>query len=303
MERKIKFGVIADPQYQDKDMDRLAHRDYRGALDKVREAVHFFNSIDDLDFVIVLGDLVDDSEMSFGSVMNEFKRLKLPFAIVPGNHDFKATNLDREKVRNGLKFDEMISGIGATTHNEQEMYYSFKMGGYRLVCLDTNSGVYERHDESAHDSPIENKIKADSPGIVYNLIPNHIWNGRVDKEQQGWLKNELAMAETTGERVLVFSHAPFYPQIQDMVINYREVLTILERYKDVVVGCFAGHHHFGAFAQFARLGVDLRPIPFITFKGMVMEGENAFAVVAIDGENIKVQGFGRENSYQVKNGF
>ena len=302
MERSIKFGVIADPQYQDKDMDRLAHRDYRGALAKVREAIHFFNSMNDLDFVIILGDLVDDSVTSFESVIDEFRNLKVPFALVPGNHDFKATNLDREKLREGLRFDEMISGIGATC-NGQEMYYSFIMGGYRFVCLDTNSGICEMHEESAQDNPIENKIKADNPGIVYNLIPNHIWNGRVNEEQQKWLENELTTAETAGERVVVFSHAPFYPQIQDMAINYQEVLTILEKHRDVVVGCFAGHHHFGAFAQFARLSIDLRPIPFITFKGMVMEGENSFAVVEANGDNIKVQGFGRENSYQIRNGF
>ena len=196
----------------------------------------------------------------------------------------------------------MISRINAT-RNGRETYYSFAMGGYRLICLDTNSGVYEKHEESAQNNSIENRIKADNPGIVYNLIPNHIWNGRVNEEQQKWLENELTTAETAGERVVVFSHAPFYPQIQDMAINYQEVLTILEKHRDVVVGCFAGHHHFGAFAQFARLGVDLKPIPFITFKGMVMEGENSFAVVEVNGDNIKVQGFGRENSYRIRNGF
>ena len=121
----------------------------------------------------------------------------------------------------------------------------------------------------------------------------------------GALKEHISLTETSLRlaKSNLESKKESLASAQKTLDEDKKNLAILEKHRDVVVGCFAGHHHFGAFAQFARLSIDLRPIPFITFKGMVMEGENSFAVVEANGDNIKVQGFGRENSYQIRNGF
>ena len=62
----LKFGVIADPQYADKKPAGSRH--YRQSLAKLEAAIAELNK-ESLDFVVTLGDLIDEDYASFSEVM------------------------------------------------------------------------------------------------------------------------------------------------------------------------------------------------------------------------------------------
>ena len=81
---RLRFGVIADPQYADADPQKVRY--YRNSLNKLSTAINELNDLK-LDFVVTLGDLVDRDWSSFQAVLGCYDKLRHPHAVVIGNHD------------------------------------------------------------------------------------------------------------------------------------------------------------------------------------------------------------------------
>ena len=81
----LKFGVIADPQYADKKP--RGTRYYRESLAKLEAAIAELNK-QSLDFVVTLGDLIDEDYASFSEVMARYEALKAKHFMVFGNQSF-----------------------------------------------------------------------------------------------------------------------------------------------------------------------------------------------------------------------
>lgn len=271
----MKFGIIADPQYEDRDP--RDGRDFRASLSKVREAIAFFNT-QDLAFVMVLGDIVDSTIESFPPVLEILKtsRHKIYFAV--GNHDYRAAGGNRQTLTNIL--------------NLKNTYYSWSENGYRFITLDTNEGTlstpgfsHQKEHNLAHSEP-----KAQS--IADINTDNHIWNGFILDEQQAWLKSELDAARAATEKIVIFGHGTLYPAVPERLQNSDEILELLLPYNNYIVAYLAGHFHPGAYAPFDR------QIPYITFRALVNDCGTAYSIVDLDGFSIKTTGYGTENSYQ-----
>jgi 3',5'-cyclic AMP phosphodiesterase CpdA len=273
----MRFGVIADPQYADKGVHKDLNRDYHGSLVKLRDALDYFNT-QKLEFVVMLGDFVDDGSHNFQPVLKLLGKSKHKIYPVFGNHDYVAISGDRKAL--AKLFD-----MGNT-------YYSWSQGGYRFVVLDTNDGeIAKKGFSHQKECELEAPNKEDLHYIDYWLSDKHAWNGYILKKQQAWLKGELAAARRADEKVVLFGHDPLYPIIHDKLRNADEILRLLGDWgTDDVVGYFAGHYHNGSYAEIMRTA-------FITFKAMVLDNGTAYSMVELDGLNVKTQGFGTENSY------
>ena len=106
----IKIGFVTDVQYADIENIGLCH--YRNSLDKLVEAIDYFNS-NNLDFVIQLGDFIERDWESFDSVFEIWRKLKHKSYHVLGNHDFE--------VNDSLKLKEPeLFGL-------KDRYYSFSI--------------------------------------------------------------------------------------------------------------------------------------------------------------------------------
>lgn len=150
-----------------------------------------------------------------------------------------------------------------------DRYYVFDCGGYRCIVLDA----------------CLNDVREPLPHSEIQW--DNCW---IDPGQIAWLRGELEQAQG---QVLIFTHVPF--MLEDLrtenphlIRNRDEVMEILSR-SGKVRAVFSGHYHDGCFGMCGG-------IPYITFSAMVISEENAYAVVDVTQNEIRVTGFGRQKS-------
>jgi len=77
---EVKFAVLADSHYNYHELD---------------EALVNINKIDNIDFVIVNGDIADHGYLKEYELFHEkMKRLNIPYLTVIGNHDYRSNGID-----------------------------------------------------------------------------------------------------------------------------------------------------------------------------------------------------------------
>ena len=91
----FSFGVIADVQYADKEP--AGTRYYRLSVSKLKNALNAFR-LDSVDFVITLGDLIDQDIRSYNPLLNIMDSSGLKFYHVSGNHDYSVDPEDKERL-------------------------------------------------------------------------------------------------------------------------------------------------------------------------------------------------------------
>lgn len=266
----FSFGVIADVQYC--ECDSLGTRFYSNSLIKLTECVKDFNARD-LSFIVQLGDLIDRDMNSYESVLSAFNKIKTTKYHVLGNHDY---NVDEEKK------ETVPEKVGLVSR-----YYEFGSNGWRMIVLDGNDLSFYTPKESREQIEETNNLfqKIQDRGVVNA----HDWNGGLSSRQISWLEDILKQASLSGEKVLVFCHFPVYPSREENLWNDVEFIKLLESYP-CVVALFSGHYHSGSYAK-------KRGIHYLTLQGMVeTEEHNAYSIVEVYSDHLKVLGFGREPS-------
>ncbi|OGD19004.1 MAG: hypothetical protein A2Y69_02105 [Candidatus Aminicenantes bacterium RBG_13_59_9] len=271
--KTVKFGIVADIQYH--PGKPLGTRYYSASLDKLKEALAQF-SREKVQFVINLGDTIDHHIQTFDSVMPLFKALKVPVYHVVGNHDFdiQEGNEDRVLPELGLK----------------DSYYAFAKGSWRFIILD---GF-----ELRYPFPADETLRRESETLFWRLRAQgkehaQRWNGGIGLKQNAWLERQIEQAEKARKNVLVLCHFPVLPEAAHNLWNDAEVVALLERHR-CVKAYFCGHNHAGDYVL--RNGIH-----YWTFQGMVeTPDQNAFAIVTLEKNAIRVQGFGREPSRTLK---
>jgi manganese-dependent ADP-ribose/CDP-alcohol diphosphatase len=263
------FGVITDVQYC--DCEPAGTRYYRSSLLKLREAVGSFIA-DSVAFIVDLGDLIDRDFNSYSPVMNILDSTHLKVWHATGNHDYLVDQ----------KYKKRIPQL----ENHKEGYYSFSQYEFRFIVLNGNDiSTYGTGNKKAVEEAqnLIMKIRADGE-------PNAIdWNGGLGEKQMLWFKSQLDEAAGRNEKVIILCHFPVWPQNQHNLLNYREVLTILEKYNNIIAW-FSGHNHAGNYGNFNL-------IHFVTLRGMVeTEANTSFAEVEIYRNKIWIKGSGREKS-------
>ena len=263
------FGVIADVQYC--DCEPAGTRYYRSSLSKLREAVNTFVT-DSVEFVVDLGDLIDRNFVSYKPVINILDSSGLKIWHTTGNHDYSVDQRYKKRIPQLSK--------------NREGYFSFITKKIRFIALNGNdistySALKKKEAEEARQLIKKVQAEGESNGMD--------WNGGLGEKQMVWFKSQLDEAKTKGEKVIILCHFPVWPENQHNLLNYREVLNILEKYNNILAW-FSGHNHSGNYGNFNL-------IHFVTFKGMVeTETNSSYAEVEIYKNKIWIKGSGREKS-------
>jgi manganese-dependent ADP-ribose/CDP-alcohol diphosphatase len=270
----FSFGVMADVQYC--DCKNNGSRHYSSSLGKLHEAVQVFNQ-EQVKFVVSLGDFIDRDAQSFDTLNKITKQLRMPLHHILGNHDFSGAQEEIEKAPAylGLK----------------EKYYSFKNGGWRFIVLNGNDiSVLGNKENSKKHLLAQRRLAALKGQGAPNAQP---WNGELGEQQLAWLKKQLKSSLQANERVIVMCHHPISPERGSLNLwNDSEVKRLLESFPNVKA-YFNGHAHEG--------GYDFdKGKHYVTFKGMVEKDGNAFAIIEVYRDYLKINGYGVETDRVLK---
>ncbi len=263
---QVKIGVFADCQYC--DCDAWGTRFYRNSLDKLNDCVDEFNSTDDIDFIVGLGDLIDRNFSSYKTVNAILEKAHKTVYNVVGNHDY---SVDPQY------YNDVPKQLGLS-----HTYYTVEKGGWKFIFLNGNEITFQSTDK---------KVLRKADKMVAKLTAlkkpnNQKWNGGMSKKQVKWLKNELKSSEKEKLKVVLFCHFPIELNEMHSLWNNDEIMKLINKF-DCVKAWINGHDHSGGYMQ-------QNGIHFITLKGMVeTESENSFSVISFSEENIKIDAFGR----------
>jgi predicted phosphodiesterase len=265
----FSFGIIADVQYA--DYDAVGTRFYRSSTEKLREAVASFKK-DSVSFIINLGDLIDHDYVSFKPVLDIIGSSAINAYHVAGNHDFSVEKRLKKRL--------------PVLASSKAGYYSFSYDNFRFIFLNGNEiSTYISNNKTDIKEAEENLSLMKGKGEV-NAVN---WNGGFSRKQIDWLTGELTKAAAQNEKVFLICHFPVFPENVHNLLNYKEVLTILENYGNIIAW-FNGHNHAGNYGNYNMTH-------FVTFKGMVeTENSNSFAVVEVYKNKIWIKGSGREKN-------
>lgn len=192
-----------------KDSERLL-----GSSEKLlRSAIEQINQIEDLDFVLATGDLVDIPERKLVDNFIEITMsLKYPLYVTLGNHDVSVNGGlgKRGFIRRFYKQENALSFTNKKT------YYSFSPNDkFTFICLD---------------------------GTTDKLVTA---NGQIDDEQLEWLRIELEANKD--KYVIIALHFPLVEPYKSQTHFFLEpdrtkLLSLINLYPNVL-GVFTGHYH------------------------------------------------------------
>ncbi|RYG10349.1 MAG: metallophosphoesterase [Chitinophagaceae bacterium] len=115
------------------------------------------NGRDDIDFVILNGDISDFGQLlEFEGIYNIYSKLKVPFISIVGNHDL---------VANGPFIFKRMFG---------EFNFTFNYGGVKFVCFDSNSREYNFNGTVPDIAWLKSNLKLDngtSNIIAFSHVP------------------------------------------------------------------------------------------------------------------------------------
>jgi 3',5'-cyclic-AMP phosphodiesterase len=207
------------------------------------------NRVDDLDFVLITGDVLDTAHQAeFNRFQQLIRTLTKPYYILPGNHDRRElddttglTRCDFARHFNPQFADRPSASVG--------------QAGYWSVAVSQNVQL----------------IGLDSPR-------DEDWGGIIDAAQMAWLEHELAAH--AAKLVILAVHHPFHalapidhhPHWTKFVCdNGPDMLALLNRYPQVKL-VLTGHHHqakvdhLGARLHISCPAVAVYPCAYRTFR-------------------------------------
>lgn len=252
----IRFFLVTDIHYGLDRKKKLGSK----AKGLVEDFVKAANS-EDLDCVVDMGDRVNtydnNTDKRFMKELKaEFNKVSAPIHSILGNHDLH--NLSRKE-------NEEIMDSPANS-------YSREIGGVKMLFFNPGLNVMKHKGLKVRDKDIE-WLKAeldasDKPCILFSHIPldNFEEDDKEALKRDGW------------PNLSYFERGP-------------EIRKILED-SGKVIACFSGHHHRNKQST-------INGIHYITHQSLIQRIEEepetpcgAYSRVEIDGEEIRITGFG-----------
>lgn len=272
---RLRFGLIADPQYAPIEPNLTLNRYYAKSLDKLEAAIARLNA-EDLDFVVTLGDVIDRDFDNFDRVLDVYSGLRHRTLFLPGNHDFAVAPEHLAEIHDRL-------GMPSP-------YYDFVCKGVRVILTDGNEvSLFAPPPGDPRRQEAETRLAALRAAEAANA---QTWNAGMSAAQTEWLDERLKLAEATGEPAIVMGHYPLAPANDHNLWGAEEVAGVISR-SPAALAYFCGHNHAGNYGL-------LNGTHFVNMKGMVdTPDENAFSVVELFDERLEIHGFGREEDRQL----
>ncbi len=201
---EVKFVQLTDVHYTDKNSS-YAGRMLEQSGELLKDAVKKVNTITNLDFVVLTGDLINtpDKELvkNFGEMAN---KLDTEWYWTIGNHDV------------GLLFgkDDFVSAMNeVATHKVEKSYYSFVKDDFVFICM---GGAIDR-----------------LPTAHAEFLP----------EELEWLDAQLEKYKD--KYAVIFQHFPLLEPFQSKthyIINAKQYYEVIDRH-DNVIAVVTGHYH------------------------------------------------------------
>ncbi|WP_267927128.1 metallophosphoesterase family protein [Desulfolithobacter dissulfuricans] len=222
----VRFAVISDPHVDIRGVNKMKMSAH--SIECLQHTVDDLNREEELAFVMVNGDLLQDGELENARVVRDaLSVLKAPVFVISGNHDYRPAN--PKKLRQGFtylsdgEFRKYFAGFGYD--DSARRYYARQIvPGLRLIALDACLPAEEKK-----------------------------WGGRLPDEQLHWLDQELF--SHSDQVNLVFMHHNFLPWSVDelrggpkqwfCIDNAAEVRSVLEKNVQATPIAFSGHRHIG----------------------------------------------------------
>lgn len=214
----LHFAQLSDLHFssQGDHHDMLSGR----AGEFLAKAIVQLNQIQDLDFILISGDLFDTpSWEEFEFFQKSISCLQKPYYIIPGNHDRRDQTSTEGLTRHQFAqhFNPQFEDRPASP-DEQVGYWSISVApNVQLIGLD-----------STRDQD---------------------WGGIIDETQKVWLENELVSC--ADKLVIVTIHHPLHPLVpidhnpdwtKFVCDNGSDVLELLEQHPQAKI-VLTGHHH------------------------------------------------------------
>lgn len=268
-EKPVRFAVIADVQYADKES--YNERVYREALSKLKDAVDLINK-ESPDFTLNLGDLIDTGWENLETILPVFNSIQSDKYNVLGNHEFSGLSSEEKK--------RLTRELSMPSE-----YYTFKKENWRFIILNsTDLSLYANPEGSRkYEYSLSVVTEMEREGLIHARE----WNGGVSKPQLQWLDIELSKACREDERVIIATHMPVLPLNMNNLWNNDELVRILEKH-DCVALYIAGHYHMGGY-------MEKEGIHYWTAKAMLdYPDQTAWSMVELYSDSIVIKGYGRE---------
>ncbi|MBF0313588.1 MAG: metallophosphoesterase [Oligoflexia bacterium] len=267
----FSFGLLTDIQVP--SPEKIGNSAYEKYLNKLKIAVEAFNA-SNVEFVIQLGDLVNEDIHNLDIVLNEWNKLNKPNFHVLGNHDFCVEDQEKTLIVPKLQMPGR--------------YYDFSSqdGSYRFLVLDGNDlsiGAYPKNSPEHAKSQVafEYYMKEFLDG-KRKFVPR-IYEGGIGETQMKWIKHTLDDAQNKGQKVILFCHQLLYPVDDHNLWNADDLKRIVDQY-DNIVAFMNGHKHTGLQAS------DQRGVNYITFKSTLNSNtDSRFYIIDVYPEHFKIK--------------
>ena len=205
---ELKFVQLSDIHYS-KAQNEMDYRLLAKSEPLLRDAISQINSLKDVDFVVVTGDIVDKpTQDSINQAIGILNTLKRPWYFVVGNHDIDPNGcIDKKNLVKILKKKNK-------NYNFNSTYYTFvPQKRFRVIVL---------------DATLDDKINS---------------NGFISEAQLNWLDEVLQKSKK--DTVLIFIHFPPvepYNFNNHGILNDDDLKKVLEKY-NMPMAVFSGHYH------------------------------------------------------------
>jgi len=216
-EMTLKFAQLSDTHISDRD--NTSYKLLAQSKPLMAAAVRQLNKIENIDFVMFTGDLVDSAYLqSYRDFFTILSDLRYPSLVAFGNHDTASISSETGKLvpENTLSKPEVLKMFQDAIPNYRfdKTYYALSpKKDYRIIVLDAVIGK--------------------------DLTPN----GFMSDEQLEFLDNELN--EHQDKVIVIFQHHPLVQPFESShhkILNADKYLEILQKYKNPIA-IFSGHYH------------------------------------------------------------
>lgn len=285
----FSFGVLGDTQYVDMDdcynFDKTMLRRYRQSLRILFEASDTFIKHNTA-FNVILGDVLDGFakkldivDKCWNDILSATRSKGGDWHFPLGNHDYYC-----------FSREDLITNVIPPLHRcevkRDALYYSFSPHpGFTFVVLDgydisvIGSSSDDHHSTATEYLSVNPNIVAGRDDFFHELeedLHRYVpYNGAIGQQQLKWLHNTLQASMEKNHKCIVLCHMPVYrpaSSAKNLLWNAEEVLSLLQRYPNVVA-YLAGHDHTGGYAcDTAGIHHIVPPAPLECAEGEVAYG-------------------------------